>query len=106
MVTDVADRNGFLFARVPFGHVFDVIPDPGRGGLEGGRAARVNRGGYVGQRGTVGGLLQRQYVWSETAGDLFGQGVIISPLESAVQGVLDLSNPLVVEVMEDSGLNS
>src|SRR5207248_1429401 len=49
---------------------------------------------------------QGQDIGPEAAGELFGQGVVTGGEPSSVQGPAERGNPLVVEMMEDAGVDA
>src|SRR5205807_497944 len=51
-------------------------------------------------------LAQSEDVRPESAGNLFGQGVILGRQEAAVQGTRKVSNPIVVKGMKDPRIDA
>src|SRR5258708_806235 len=50
--------------------------------------------------------LQRDYIWMQTTGNLFGQRIVIWRKQAGIQGSLDRGNPLVMEIMKDAGIDA
>ncbi len=106
MFTDVPDHNSVLLIRVPFTCVGAVEPH-----LRGSCGQRHTSVFPIGDWLLVpfippGRSLQSQDLGAGASGDLFGQGVVIRPLQSTIQGSLDCGDPLVMEVVKNARVDT